>query len=44
MASGELSILVATESFELDLDNPNINQVLHIGSPHNLGVLLREVG
>ena len=41
---GELSILVATESFELGVDNPNINQVIRIGCPCNLGVLLQEVG
>ena len=41
---GELSILVATESFELGVDNPNINQVIRIGCPCNLGVLIQEVG
>ena len=44
LLNGELSVLVATESFELGVDNPNINQVVHIGYPHNLSVLLQEVG
>ena len=39
-----MSVLVATESFELGVDNPNINQVVRIGCPRNLGVLLQEVG
>ena len=41
---GETSILVATESFELGVDNPNISQVIRIGCPRNLGVFLQEVG
>ena len=41
---GDLSVLVATESFELGVDNPNINQVVQIGCPRNLGMLLQEVG
>lgn len=41
---GEVSILVATESFELGVDNHNINQVIRIGCTCNLGVLLQEVG
>jgi len=28
---GELSVLVATESYELGVDNPHINQVIRIG-------------
>jgi len=44
LLQGELSVLVATESFELGVDNPNINQVIRIGCPRNLGVLLQEVG
>lgn len=44
LLNDDLSVLVATESFELGIDNPNINQVVHIGCPHNLGVLLQEVG
>ena len=41
---GETSILVATESFELGVDNPNISQVIRIGCPRNLGVFLQEIG
>ena len=41
---GELSVLVATVSYELGVDNPIIYQVVHIGCPHNLSVLLKEVG
>ena len=41
---GDLAVLVVTESFELGVDNPNINQVVRIGCPRNLGVLLQEVG
>ena len=44
LLSGELSVLVATEFFELGVDNPNINQVVWIGCPHNLSVLLQEIG
>ena len=44
LLNGDLSVLVATESFELGVDNPNINQVVRIGCPRNLGVLLQEVG
>ena len=40
----EISLLVATESYELGVDNPNISKVLRIGCPRNLGVLLQEVG
>ena len=41
---GDLAVLVATESFELGVDNPNINQVVRIGCPRNLSVLLQVVG
>lgn len=41
---GEISILVATESYELEVDNPNVSQVFRIGCPRNLGVLLQEMG
>lgn len=37
---GDLTVLVATESFELGVDNPNINQLIRIGCSRNLGVLL----
>lgn len=37
---GETLILVATESYELGIDNPNISQVIRIGCPCNLGVFL----
>ena len=43
LLNGELSVLVATESFELGVDNPNINQVVRIGCPRNNCVLLQEV-
>ena len=41
---GEISVLVATESYELGVDNPNVSQVIRIGCPRNLGVLLQEMG
>ena len=41
---GDTSVLVATESFELGVDNPRITQVVRIGCPRNLGVLLQEFG
>ena len=40
----DTSVLVATESFELGIDNPNVTQVIRIGCPLNLGVLLQELG
>ena len=40
----EFPVLVATESFELGVDNPNITQLIRVGSPRNLGVLLQEFG
>ena len=43
-SQGEISVLVATESYELGVDNPNISKVVRIGCPRNLGVLLQEVG
>ena len=42
--AGDLTVLIATESFELGVDNPNITQVIRIGCPQNLGVLLQELG
>ena len=41
---GVISVLVATEAFELGVDNPRITQVVRIGCPRNLGVLLQEFG
>ena len=41
---GKTSVLVATESFELGVDNPRITQIVRIGCPRNLGVLLQEFG
>jgi len=41
---GDTKVLVATESYELGVDNPNLNQVIRIGCPRNLGVLLQEFG
>ena len=41
---GSYSVLVATESYELGVDNPNVTQVIRIGCPRNLGVLLQELG
>ena len=41
---GDTSVLVATESYELGVDNPNINQVIRIGCPRNLRVFLQELG
>ena len=43
-SQGEFPVLVAKESFELGVNNPNITQVIRIGSPRNLGVLLQEFG
>ena len=37
---GDASVLVATESYKLGVDNPRITQVVRIGCPRNLGVLL----
>ena len=37
-------MLVATESFELGVDNLNTTQVIRIGCPRNLGILLQELG
>ena len=41
---GDTSVLVATESFELGVDNLNTTQVIRIGCPRNLGILLQELG
>ena len=41
---GDTSVLVATESFELGVDNSRVSQVVRIGCPRNLGVLLQEFG
>ena len=41
---GHTSILVATESFELGVNNPNIAEVIRVGVPRSLGVLLQEFG
>ena len=41
---GDVSVLVATESYELGVDNPNINEVIRIGCPCNIRVLLQELG
>ena len=41
---GRTSILVATESYELGVNNPNVSKIVRVGSPRNLGVLLQEFG
>ena len=41
---GDIPVLIATESFELGVDNPKVKQVIQIGAPRNLGVLLQEFG
>jgi len=41
---GDAAVLVATEAYELGVDNPRITQVIRIGCPRNLGVLLQEFG
>ena len=41
---GSISVLVATEAYELGVDNPNINQIIRFGCPRNLGVFLQEIG
>ena len=38
---GETSVLVAAESYEVRVNNPNINQVIRIGCPRNF---LQEIG
>jgi len=43
-SKGDIPVLVATESFELGVDNPKVKQVIRIGAPRNLGVLLQEFG
>jgi len=40
----DVSVLVATEAFELGVNNPRITQVVRVGCPRNLGVLLQEFG
>jgi len=40
----EVSIMVATEAYELGVDNPNISKVVRIGCKRNLGVFLQVVG
>ena len=37
-------MLVARESYELGVDNPNVDQVIRMGCTRNLGVFLQEVG
>ena len=44
LLKGDASVLVATESYELGVDNPRNTQVIRIGCPRNLGVLLQEFG
>ena len=44
LLKGGASVLVATESYELGIDNPRNTQVIRIGCPRNLGVLLQEFG
>lgn len=41
---GDIPVLVATESFELGVDNPKVKEVVWIDAPRNLGVLLQEFG
>lgn len=41
---GHTSILVATESFELGVNIPNIAEVIRVGAPRSLVVLLQEFG
>ena len=43
-SKGDVPVLVATEAFELGVDNPKVKQVIRIGAPRNLGVLLQEFG
>jgi len=40
----DISVLVATEAFELGVDNRRVTQVITFGCPRNLGVLLQEFG
>ena len=41
---GLTSILAATESYELGVNNPNVGEIVQVGSPRNLCVLLQEFG
>ena len=33
LLQGSISVLVATEAYELGVDNPNINQIIRFGCP-----------
>ena len=35
---------LSTEAYELGVDNPRVTQVVRVGCPRNLGVLLQEFG
>jgi len=37
---GEAPVLVATEAYELGVDNPNITQVVRIGCPRNIDAFI----
>ena len=36
------SVIVDNESFELGVNNPNISEIIRVGSPRSLSVLLQE--
>jgi ATP-dependent Lhr-like helicase len=38
------NVLVATETYECGMHNPNVSQVIRIGSPRNLAVMVQEMG
>ena len=40
----EIKVLIATESYELGVDNPNVSQVIRIGCPRNLGQEMGRAG
>ena len=41
---GLTSILAATESYELGVNNPNVGEIVQVGSPRNLCAFLQEFG
>ncbi len=44
LKSGKLSVIVASASLELGIDVGDVDLVLHIGCPRNIGSLIQRVG
>ena len=38
------NVLVATETYECGMHNPNVSKVIRIGAPSNLAVVVQEMG